>query len=59
MESLLHKLSGSTLIFVKSYTPKATNLALRLVLDPEMSYIESFEVQSRDLSVEIWLGQTM
>ena len=44
MESWLHQLSGSTLIFVKNTAQKAANLALRLILAAGMGYIESFEV---------------
>ena len=44
MESLLHQLSGSPLLFVKNTDHKAAKLALRLILPARMSFIESFEV---------------
>ena len=44
MESKLHKLSWSTLIFVKNTHQKAANLALRHILAAGMGFIESFEV---------------
>ena len=43
-ESLLHQLSGSTFIFVKSTHQKIANLALRLILAAGMGSIESFVV---------------
>ena len=45
MESLLHQLSGSTLILKKKNKhQKVENLALRLILAAGMGYIQSFVV---------------
>ena len=49
MESLLHHLSGSTVIFVKNTHQKAANLAFPLMLAAGMVQIENFEVESNPI----------